>query len=1177
MKIKNPLDLAKEIEEKSGHFCWRQSFVLPADLSKTKKKEYHWEFPGMTEEQLENGKLSSGGRFTFPGRGWGSVDDIPNFMKKDKEAVFANVYSATSIYLKYVPDLYVVDFDDGNHDAGVDEKGDPINPFYKFCVDQSTIIVQTNKGYHFYFWIPGCPDFTCSTKIQSEECFGDVDLLGRKAPNFFNVVEANHHEVFGGDEGIGSISSVPWDTMKEFLNVDRMMGKDRKTDNQTIKEKNETKAICQEGSGLPKKQFLGYLDRLRKTDHPSQMDLRSRWHYEDFVKIGMICKNNFKSDEDGFQIWFNWTKEDPDYDDENHDHSGRNLQYMMSKWESFKEVPNPLTWKELRRMVNHDDPHQNPYQEIYDQTGISGMVEYMNGFLMLNVATGEILYENPNETKIYDNTLNIYTPAVALPIFEKYMVKIVDPQTDKVSFKNPFSLWKKNIGRRDVHRMVFDPKPTAPKDVYNFFGGFDVSPLHVSDLTEKEAMETCRHLLDHIYHIWCKGSQELYDYIMNWFAFILQKPWIKIGVLLAVKSREGAGKGIVFDFMRHILGGRLYAQINSLDQLIGSHNSVLEGRLLINGDEIIWGGNIKDGNAMKAVITETEVWIHEKYRARYKIQNTTAIAIASNEDRALSSREGDRRSMGTELANTWAGRQKTPEHRAYFENISGTRHQGIARPKYEAFAKVLYERDMSNFNPQDAPITELLTDQMERNYTPLQKFWKGVLDRGCFQIEDKHKKDTREKYFESGYENQKIEKSRFVKYDDSQLIWGNVSPKFGNGDKEFDWVYEKTKIPILGYAFALHGEAIKDYWKQYLKHLKETEEYVFPDDCHLKDIPIPEFFVEVATKKRGGYRDKSKMEEGWSSYSWQKNPGGVCGQQHDGSDMFWNKKIPYTPNIKENDKETYEDALPWGMRTEHLQPPKSDLGDHWAPTILRAKNVGGDTDYPGWHFDNRMISWHNEQLENMTWQNVWEMQDNDHLHTGFSQDYGCGRWEHAPKDYLRKCEKWFEWSEDYGQYKDWDHNTDLTDEGRLVMKSYLDKWVGGVNPSNFKDDLVGRRWFGEDGEQLFLHQRKEKIVKWHYNKSWVYSRYKESAGIGYGQDNIDEGTFWKGIKEMMGDTYRSIRLKDQSKDGGGVYRGTAWKFVKLEKCREMFQKWTGRLVEWDDGEEDDEEMPNHWF
>ena len=1197
-KIKTPLDLAKAIERSHGEAMWRYNWVQPATESEPKK--YNWEFPDKTSAEIKDGWKSKSGKYTFPGRGYPTLKDVPSWMKKDEDQNpidFSKCYRGISMYIKFVKDLYVVDFDGGDdYCRSVDEEtGLVVNPFFKFCMDSETIYIRTKKGYHFYFYIPGTPSFTCSTKLQGEEAFGDVDILGRKMPSCFNVVEAEHHDVINGEKGIDSVKSIPWETMKDYLNVKRMLGQDKKNnDRLTKKEKNETQAILggNDEVELPLDKFKGYLARLRKEDHRTQMDKKSRWNYEDFLDIGIICKNNFEDDSLGFKVWMDWVMEDPDMACEGHDHQRRDLKYLMEKWESFKDAEHPKTWKSLRWMANQDDPKKNVFQEIYDASGEDGVVDYLNTQICMNISTGgEIIHVNPEETKVYNALPNIFPTEKCAKIYSKYSIWVEGAKGMKKV--NPFNMWMTHPAQRQVNRIVFDPTPTAPKDVFNMFDGFDIGEKDVADLTLEEANERCHHLMQHLWHIWAQRDQATFDYILNWFAFVLQKPWIKIGVVLAVQSKEGAGKGIVLDYMRQILGGRLYAQINSIDQLIGNHNSILEGRLLINGDEVLWGGNNKDGNALKGVITETELYIHEKYRARYRINNTTAICLSSNELWMLSSREGDRRCVAVKLDDTWAGRQKTAEHKAYFCNISGTDHFGIARDKCEGFAKILFERDLTNFNPKDAPITELLTDQMERNYSPVQKFWKGILNRGNFQIEDKFKKKTRVETPVQTEFGVKKEIS-YLDYDNAQLDWGNVSPDFGNGIKEFHWVYENTNRPIKASLFYpsprynSRSASLQKNWRNFLAEMEKRGIWV-EDEADYDLIPIPECFLKVNYLMSGGTEERwvedkenvKHLPKSQTTYQWTSD-----------TENHSQKRLkPISSYLPADGVENRGDhAEMCGLRVEHLQKPNdADPVYGSRPRMIRKTNIGGDTGYPNWHYDqHETICWHFEDLDNSWYKKIDTMNKASHLYEMDTDNHhnDCD-WSCPPSNYIRSCvdcitpvkvevDGWR--GEKRMAYPD-DFSSCEIDEG--VIKSYLEKWGNGVNADNFGDDLITREWYDDDGNKLFYCSRKKRINRWVYDKGWVFSRYKESEGVGYGQDNVDDSAFWKEISDMLGG--------DKSKKMGGEYknvrinlpngsRATMWQFVPLAKAREKFEQWAQRKVKWEDGEEEDiDDMPQGWF
>lgn len=1154
-KVKTIQDFAERLEKEfmpeKDRGMWRQSFCTPADLSSTGAKVYNFEFPSATPEQIikgvpkadpfdKNGKPKP----PHPGRGYQSPPSWA--LKNDETGDLKNAMPCLSIYLKYAKDLFVVDFDTMDKCVYEDKTTDsgevvPHNPLFRHLIDTKTPFIETAKGFHFYLVICDTPEFSSGLKCAKDpDTMGDVDIIGRKGvPGEKNIVEQKHHPLTNGDE---PIHRIVWDEFKEFINLPVFFG-DNKNKDKTLSKKDrvESTAIFAGATELPEDQFLNYLARLRKVDDPGDDTKKSRWHYLEYVKVGMVCWTNFCDKDQGFQIWMNWVRSDPDVSVSGHDHSKRTLAVLTEKWNSFGETEKPMTWKTLRQWANEDDPVRNTYQEIYDQGGEDALVVYMNNFVEYNRKTGEYLFDDPEDCSEYA-TLTTYKPAVAEETF--CCNKIWVGEEGKKKKVNPFTMWKQNPNRKGVCGITFDPSPWAPKNYHNLFQGFRVDESMTAELDLVNSQIEVKPLLDHIKFVWCKGNQDFYDFVLNWFSFIVQRPYKKIGVLLCVKSKEGAGKGIVFDFMRQILGGRLYAQINSIDAITGKNNSILEGRLLINGDEVIWGGDVKAGNAMKGIITEEEIWIEEKYRARYKVKNTTAFCMSSNEDRAMSAREGDRRSFGLELSNKWAGRQKSPAHKKYFCDISGNSHHGCSQDKVLAFANILYNRDLTSFDVRNPPMTEFVSDQIERNMSPVQKFWYGMLHSGRFTIDPKFKKPTpRVEDGEYG------PKTYWDPYDDAQLEYGNCSVKYGNGIKETEdvWSVREPQMPVYGYCFypaefsdTRHSCWSKmKCWKKVLQHIKDNELYPdMPED--LTNIPLPEWAPEVFGDT--GYCNEN-LNQSQLPYSQLGEDGemvsAIDAEGFNNSDNF--SPVGFHRNC----------VLPGGIK----------------PKILKSKQGA----MPDWMFCRDVNRFHiGNLLAPGSYDKIIKSRERD---DGPYED----NFEHSPVNYFRKSAPFAEAEYDYlphpdmpgmrAEQKTW--NITITDEKAMI--EYLDKWAKGVNADNFSMDLVGRPFFDDDGRQMMLSDYTEKKTRWVYNKDWVFERYKESTGIGYGQENITSGEFWKSIKEMLGGTaevggkYKSFRLRDADD------RKTYIKVVPLDVARGCFEKFAGRLVQWTDDQEEEEE------
>ena len=88
----------------------------------------------------------------------------------------------------------------------------------------------------------------------------------------------------------------------------------------------------------------------------------------------------------------------------------------------------------------------------------------------------------------------------------------------------------------------------------------------------------------------------------------MQKPYKKIGVAILLKSKQGAGKNIIWEWIADFIIGKKYSLvINDIDRLLGRFNVIIQNKLLTICDEISnYGGAYKSNNKLKNLITQSE-------------------------------------------------------------------------------------------------------------------------------------------------------------------------------------------------------------------------------------------------------------------------------------------------------------------------------------------------------------------------------------------------------------------------------------------------------------------------------------------------------------------------------------------------------------------------------------------
>jgi hypothetical protein len=289
---------------------------------------------------------------------------------------------------------------------------------------------------------------------------------------------------------------------------------------------------------------------------------------------------------------------------------------------------------------------------------------------------------------------------------------------------NPFTIWCKSAYRRKCERLTFYPSFDYKGPDFNTFTGFAIQKDQAVE--DKGAIQP---LLDHIKTIWCKGNELYYEYVLNWMAHVIQKPYEKIKVALALKSTfEGAGKGCIVDKLMQIIGDNHACQVANDTDLFGDFTSTMSGKVLLDLDEAVWGGNKKAKGILKNMITEKTVRIRKMHTDAYQEPSFHAFIFCSNEDWFLPANSNSRRYMALELDNRWAG-EETPESKVYFAPIWAV--------KAENLAHFLYNRDISKFDPRQVPITDLLKEQAAFSLDSVESWFRNCMEQGEF-VDDEY-------------------------------------------------------------------------------------------------------------------------------------------------------------------------------------------------------------------------------------------------------------------------------------------------------------------------------------------------------------------------------------------------------------------------------------------------------
>ena len=459
--------------------------------------------------------------------------------------------------------------------------------------------------------------------------------------------------------------------------------------------------------------------------------------YSQWINIGMALHNITKGDEYGLKLFWLFSE---NYTDDESEHRRQ----IDIKWTSFDtdaiqfklgltslrilyEQYKPVDLKTSQGVFKHSQNHGDSIS-----VSLEKVLKDLNSRLIYIKSTSEFITLDRKKYYTYSKSGQVVgdewrdcwslkkVQSVATH-FEKenfYYETTTDGKT-KTKLYNPFKEWRSWADRREVWAIGFDPRSKENSDIFNLWNGFAIS----KEDADKACAADADPILNHIEELWCDGDSDSFNYVLDMFAHYIQKPHVKTGVVLSLKSKQGGGKGIILNKLNDIIGDDHFCSNSNANYLFGDFNGQLEGKILVNLDEAFWGGDKKMEGMMKSKITETKQTVRKLFKEAYTVDDYVNYIITTNNDWFAGVTEDDRRYYCLELVNKLSGRMTK-------ETVKEV--QPVLDASSESFAKVLYNRDITNFNPRVFKKTKLLQDQVERNWSSVKVWFHNVLKDGGF-------------------------------------------------------------------------------------------------------------------------------------------------------------------------------------------------------------------------------------------------------------------------------------------------------------------------------------------------------------------------------------------------------------------------------------------------------------
>ncbi|KAA6399042.1 MAG: hypothetical protein EZS28_005433 [Streblomastix strix] len=311
-----------------------------------------------------------------------------------------------------------------------------------------------------------------------------------------------------------------------------------------------------------------------------------------------------------------------------------------------------------------------------------------------------------------------------------------------------------------------------------------------------------------------KNDERVYEYKLNWFAFIVQNVGKKTKTAIILKGLQGIGKNVFTNVLCELLASYSSKNITYIDDFIGKFNTAIENKKLAIANEMKNFGESRISNmdALKSIIIESSFEINEKYVPKHEVENVVNLMIVTNNIYPLTIENSDRRYVVCECS---------PVHRgdlAYFTTLCNSFDEDF----YNNLFTFFMIRDISQFNPRNIPMTQAKKDIIKASISPVD------------DVIISHFKSFRDGVTCNIVEGWKPQDMKLKNY---QLMIKNICEKVrktSGGERK--WMYQLKEEIISIYEGMLDEEA-DEIDSVLMQQERNSKRYRMMNQCEMNQCP----------------------------------------------------------------------------------------------------------------------------------------------------------------------------------------------------------------------------------------------------------------------------------------------------------------------------------------------------
>lgn len=458
------------------------------------------------------------------------------------------------------------------------------------------------------------------------------------------------------------------------------------------------------------------------------------------------------------------------------------------------------------------------------QIKISDVIEYVNQTIFFINNGGNSYFLTKNKKIInpitgeYNFTFNnVKIKAIKDALNRNTNIKTKDDK--KLTIYDIFNNYiiKENLINTYSSVTFFPYLDNEPKldGAFNLFHGFKYN-TYVQNETKYKFEDGL--FYKHIKNTLCNSNEQVFNYVINYIADLIQNPSEIPGVALLFMSEQGAGKDLFATFLSLLIGQEHYLSLNKPADLFERFNGSHKGKLLVKINEISDRGSMyKNHNLLKDIITRETVQIEPKGFEKIEYKHYARYIFFTNNENGLLVENSDRRYMMVKCDNSNC--QKAEYFKPLFKLLHNEEH---SKDAFDYFKNI----DLSEFNIRNIPSTafknKIKLEQLTSSLLFIKELLRNYINTGKLYMYESHYDSDDEKDDYKTTEEFKIKSTELY---DLYKIYCSSTGENAHSSRSFSKKIQdinlksKTmridKKPVKGYN--INVNVVRDSFKKYLR------------------------------------------------------------------------------------------------------------------------------------------------------------------------------------------------------------------------------------------------------------------------------------------------------------------------------------------------------------------------